>query len=92
MKLHDDAAECSMMNHHRSREWIRRVITVACGVAVFSTGVRLGDFWGLLLMIVGLVPTVIGVADVSLLGEIRDERAHRREHRVVAPVPYERRV
>jgi hypothetical protein len=70
--------------------WISRVITLAIGVSVFLIGVHFGHFWGLLLMIGGLVPAVIGVADVSLLNEIRDERAHRREQRMVAPLPHER--
>jgi hypothetical protein len=74
------------------RPWVCRLVTVLLGVAVFSLGVRLGALWGLLLMIVGLVPTVIGVADVSVLSEIRDERAHKREQRLVSPVPHERRA
>lgn len=79
-----------MTSFCRNRPWIVRVVSVTLGVAVFGLGVRLGDFWGLLLMIVGLVPVVIGVADVSLVGEIRDARAHRREPRMVEPVPFER--
>jgi hypothetical protein len=57
------------------------VLTIVVGLALFTAGVRLGDLWGLVLMIVGLVPAVTGVADVSLLSEIRDERAHRLEYR-----------
>jgi fatty acid desaturase len=60
---------------------ICRIVTVAIGIGLFVAGVDLGGLWGLILMIVGLVPVVTGVADVSLLAEIRDERAHRRERR-----------
>jgi hypothetical protein len=59
------------------RPWICRLLTVIGGVGLFSVGIAVGDLWGLVLMIVGLVPAVTGVADVSLLSEIRDERAHR---------------
>jgi hypothetical protein len=92
MMLQPDAAEFPMTTACLTHPWVCRTITVTTGVALFSLGVRLGDFWGLVLMIVGLVPVVIGVADVSLLSEIRDERAHRRELRPVAPVQYERGV
>ena len=61
-------------------------------MAIFLLGVQLGGFWGLLLMILGLVPAVIGFADVSVLNEIRDERAHRRGQRMVPRVPYEHRA
>jgi hypothetical protein len=73
------------------RPWFCRVLTVSVGLALFSLGVRLGDFWGLLLIIVGLVPAVIGLADVSVMSELRDERAHRREQDRVTPVAYQRR-
>jgi hypothetical protein len=63
------------------RPWMCRLLTVTVGVALFLIGVRVGDFAGLVLMIVGLVPTVIGAADVSVISEIRDERAHRLEQR-----------
>ena len=63
------------------RQWICRLLTVSVGLALFLAGVRIGNFGGLVLMIVGLVPTVIGAADVSLFGEIRAERAHRLEQR-----------
>jgi hypothetical protein len=66
-----------------------RLLTTSLGLAVFSAGVYLGELWGLLLMIVGLVPAVVGLADVSLLTEIRDERAHRREQQATA-LPLER--
>jgi len=80
-----------MTMSHLTRPWMWRLITVALGVAVFALGLRLGALSGLVLMIVGLVPTVIGVADVSVLTEVRDERAHRREQRLVS-VSYERRT
>jgi hypothetical protein len=73
------------------RSWMCRLVTVSVGLALFLLGVRVGDFWGLLLMIVGLVPTVIGAADVSLVSEIREERAHRREQRRIA-LPHEHRA
>jgi hypothetical protein len=90
VKLHYRRTEFTMTSPCLKRPWIWRVITVTFGVAVFLLGVRYGDFWGLLLMIVGLVPAVIGAADVSLVNEIRDERAHRREQRMVSPLPHER--
>lgn len=63
------------------RPWVCRLLTVSVGLALFLVGVRIGNFGGLVLMIVGLVPTVIGAADVSLISEIRDERAYRLEQR-----------
>jgi hypothetical protein len=73
------------------RPWICRLVTVSVGLALFLFGVRVGDFWGLLLMIVGLAPTVIGIADVSLVSEIRDDRAHRLEQRRL-DLPHKRRA
>jgi hypothetical protein len=73
------------------RSWMCRLATVTVGLALFMFGVHVGDFWGLLLMIVGLVPTVTGIADVSLVSEIRDERAHRLEQRRLA-LPHEHRA
>jgi hypothetical protein len=81
-----------MNNQSSGRSWICRGLTVVIGAALFSAGVHVGDLWGLLFMIVGLVPVVIGVADVSLLSEIRDERAHRREQQEAAVVPHEHRA
>lgn len=81
-----------MSSSCRKRPRIYRLITTTVGIALFLLGVHLGQFWGLLLMIVGLVPAVIGLADVSVVTEIRDERAHRREQQMGAPLPYERRV
>jgi len=60
------------------RPWICRALSVAIGLSLFGAGVRLGGLWGLVLMMVGLVPAVTGIADISLLSEIRDEREHRR--------------
>lgn len=74
------------------RPWVCRLLTVGVGLTLFSIGVRLGDFWGLLLMIVGLVPMVIGAADVSVLNEIRDERELRREQQHAPPLVYDRRT
>jgi hypothetical protein len=74
------------------RPWICRLLTVIGGVGLFSVGVALGDLWGLVLMIVGLVPAVTGVADVSLLSEIRDERAHRLDQHRGSPKRAERRA
>jgi hypothetical protein len=54
-----------------------------------SVGVHRDEFWGLLLMIIGLVPVVIGIANVSVVNEIRDARAHRREQRMLGPVRHE---
>ena len=79
-------------NQRLGQPWVSRVLTVIIGVAVFAAGVRVGDFWGLLFMIVGLIPVVIGAADVSLVSEIRDERAHRREQQRVAIAPHEHRA
>ena len=64
-----------------NRPWMYRLLNVSAGLTLFLIGVRVGDFGGLVLMIVGLVPTVIGAADVSVISEIRDERAHRLEQR-----------
>jgi hypothetical protein len=61
-----------------------RLLTATFGVAVFTAGVYVGGLWGLLLMIAGLVPAITGIANVSLIGEIRDERAHRLEQRRTA--------
>ena len=58
-----------------------RLLTAIIGIAVFASGVYVGELGGLLLMIVGLVPAITGIANISLLGEIRDERAHRLEQR-----------
>ena len=74
------------------RALVCRIGTVAAGLALFTAGVRIGDLWGLVLMIVGLVPAVTGIADVSLLAEIRDERAYRREQRHHSPFPLEPRA
>ena len=81
-----------MFSSCAKRPWIYRLVTTTLGIAIFLLGVRLGQFWGLLLMIVGLVPAVIGLADVSVVTEIRDERAHRREQQMGAPLPYKPRV
>ena len=58
-----------------------RAFTALGGIAVFTAGVYAGGLGGLLLMIAGLVPAITGIANVSLLGEIRDERAHRLQQR-----------
>ncbi len=58
-----------------------RLFTAIIGIAVFTSGLYVGELGGLLLMIGGLVPAITGVANISLLGEIRDERAHRLEQR-----------
>jgi hypothetical protein len=60
------------------RPWICRLLTVVAGVALFTAGVYVGNLWGLVLMMVGLVPAVTGVADVSLLAEIRATDYRRR--------------
>ena len=65
----------------QKRPWICRVLTIVVGLALFTLGVRLGELWGLVLMIVGLVPAVTGIADVSLFAEIREDRARRRSPR-----------
>ena len=70
-----------MKNPGLKRRWISRLLMVSIGLVLFLAGVRIGEFGGLVLMIVGLVPTIIGAADVSLMTEIRDERAHRLEQR-----------
>jgi hypothetical protein len=90
--LHHAPPEFPMNSLSPKCSWMYRLVTVSVGLALFLLGVHVGDFWGLLLMIVGLVPTVFGIADVSLMSEIRDERAHRHEQRRVAVVPHERRA
>jgi fatty acid desaturase len=70
------------------RPWICRVLTIAAGLALFTAGIYVGNMWGLVLMIVGLVPAVTGVADVSLLAEIREDRVHRRERRRLGSVAH----
>ena len=92
MMLHRDSREYAMKPHCPKRPWICRLLTVSVGLALFLFGVRVGDFAGLVLMIVGLAPTIIGAADVSLISEIRDERAHRLEPRRVGVVTHEHRA
>ena len=74
-KLHHRRAETSMTNFRRSGRWVYRVMLIAFGIAVFALGAHVGDFWGLLVMMLGIVPAIIGAGDVSLLGEIRHRRA-----------------
>jgi len=55
-------------------------VAITVGLALFWWGVHLGERWGLVLMIIGLVPAVTGIADVSLVAEFRVARANRRDH------------
>jgi len=60
------------------RPWLCRIVAITVGLALFWWGVHLGERWGLVLMIIGLVPAVTGIADVSLVAEIRVAQAERR--------------
>lgn len=56
-----------------------RLFIVLTGVSMIAAGVYVDGLAGVLLTIAGLVPVVMGTANVSLVREVREERAHRRE-------------
>ncbi len=56
-----------------------RLFAVLTGFSMIAAGVYVEGLAGVLLTIAGLVPAVMGIANVSVLREVREERAHRRE-------------
>lgn len=56
---------------------VGRALACAIAIGIVIAGAVRADFWGLMLMIVGLVPLVTELGDVSLLTEIRNAWASR---------------
>jgi hypothetical protein len=71
-----------MMNLARWRRLlIGRVVPTLVGLAFLLVGAHRGDLVGLVMVIVGLVPAVTGVAGVSVFDEVREQRAYYRAKR-----------